>query len=358
MTPNSHKQLRAKLIATTLAGTWRRSVNATSISEAELAEITPLLLGSGAGALGWRRVLNTNLETSPAASELQSAYQLHTIHALLYQHKIKQAFSLLRIHEIEPILIKGWANARLYPEPGLRPYGDIDLCVRPDQFQSASSVLDTQEGRECWVDLHKGLGRLDERHWDEFFGRSQPVNLDDVKVRVLGDEDQLHVSCVHLLDHGAWRPIWLCDVATLVESITEKFDWDRCLGNDKRRARWVVSAIGLARQLLDARIEHCPAIVRDTLLPGWLVPNVLKQWERPCIKDHTPPELIMKSLRRPGRVPKALVNRWPDPIGSTIRLKGEFNELPRLPFQICDYVGKYMAFAARLPGLLQGENRS
>ena len=75
---------------------------------------------------------------------------------------------------------------------------------------------------------------------------------------------------------------------------------------------------------------------------------MLRHWERPCIEDHRAPELIMKTLRHPARLPKAMVKRWPDPIGATIRLKGSFNELPRLPFQVIDYAIKNGRFLKRL----------
>jgi hypothetical protein len=344
-----------QLIAAILSHSWRCPVDMVNISESELGEITPLLLGSGSGALAWRRLLHTSLCTTPPALELKSAYQLHAARALLYQHKIKQAFALLRSHEIEPILIKGWSSARLYPESGLRPYGDIDLCIRPDQYQQAISLLNTAEGIGCWVDLHKGFGWLDNRSWEEVYERSRLVSLDNAGVRVLREEDHLRVSCIHLLGHGAWRPIWLCDIAVSVEQLSKNFDWQVCLGNDRRRAKWVVSAIRLAHQLLGASIEDCPAAVRSARLPGWLIPNVLKHWEKACIKEHKPPELIMKSLRHPSRLPKALFSRWSDPIVATINIEGEFNELPRLPFQVYDYITKYLSFITRLPGLIQGE---
>ena len=343
---------KAIMIAALLKGAWRSTHQAVKISAAQLEEIAPMLSGSGTGPLSWWRIKNTPLSASSAASDLRESYRLHTVQSLLYSQKIKLAFSLLRSNGIEPILIKGWASARLYPEAGLRPYGDIDLCVRPSEYKRAKALLDSPSGKECWVDLHEGMGRLDNRSWDELFECSHLAGLDGVDVRLLGAEDHLRISCVHFLDHGAWRPIWLCDIAASVEAITGDFDWDACLGKDKRRAKWVVSAIGLANQLLDAQIEHCPKIVRGERLPGWLVPSVLKEWERPGVKEHGPPELIMISLRHPTRVPKAMLNRWPDPIGATIRVKGSFNELPRLPFQLKDYLiqtGKFIKRLTRLP---------
>ncbi len=321
----------------------------------ELAAITPLLLTSGAGAVAWWRVKEITLRTSAAALQLQQSYRLHSVNAVLYRHKIKQAVRLLRSNKIEPILIKGWANARLYTEAGLRPFGDVDLCVEPAQYAEAMRVLDSPEGLECWVDLHEGAWRLDHRSWDEWLEHSKLVRLDETDVRILGAEDHLRILCLHLLEHGAWRPIWLCDVGAVLESLPTSFDWNLCLGQDKRRAKWIASVIGLARDILGARVEHCPQAVRDAQLPNWLIPSVLKQWERPGVSEHAPPQLIMKSLRNPASVPKAILNRWPDPIAATIRLKGEFNEWPRLPFQICDYATKYLSFMTRLPRLLQSE---
>lgn len=347
-----------RLIAKVLSGAWRQSPPDLECSTEELAELAPLLLGSGAGALAWWRVRNTDLRASTAATELQKSYLLHTIHASLFAHKTKQAVSLLRSNEIEPILIKGWACARLYPELGLRPYGDVDLCVNPNQYAKAKSLFDGPEGRDYWVDLHQGLRQLDDKDWDELFGRSQLASVEEMSVRILSDEDHLRVLCMHWLGDGAWRPILLCDIAAAIESASANFDWDSCLGKDKRRAKWITSTIGLAHHLLGANLERCPLSVRDAQLPSWLVPTVLRQWETPRIKEHRPPEFIMTSLRHPSHLPKALRNRWPDPIGATIRVKGPFNALPRLPFQITDYFFQTARFLTRLPRLLQSQRHN
>ena len=348
----AQRKSRSELIATMLSGAWRQSLPTLELSIDELAEIAPLLLGSGAGALGWWRIKESSLALSPAGEALHEAYRLHTLHALLYQQKIKRVFSILRANHIEPILIKGWANARLYPQAGLRPYGDVDLCVRPDRYALALRLLLEMDDAKLYpVDLHEALGRLDRRGFDEFYARSQEVALDDERVRVLAPEDHLHIICVHMLEDGAWRPIQLCDIAALVERAGAGFDWDVFLGRDKRRAKWVASAINLAGRLLKARVEDCPAEVRSARLPRWLTPTVLKHWERPCIVDHRPPELIMKTLRHPARVPRAMLQRWPDPIGATIRLRGSFNQLPRLPFQMGDYLLKNGRFLGRLAGV-------
>ena len=184
-----------RLVAATLAGSWRRSPPSLEISTEELELISPLLLSSGAGALGWWRIHNSSLAvSSPAATKLEQAYRFCRLQSALHVHNIKQVFILLRDAGIEPLLMKGWGVARLYAEPGLRQYSDTDLCVRPDQYAMAKDVVRSVEAKGAQVDLHRGAGRLDGLSWDELYERSEVVRLNDVNVRVLGPEDHLALS--------------------------------------------------------------------------------------------------------------------------------------------------------------------
>ena len=106
-----------RLIARVLAGSWRQSREPLVISPAELDLVTPLLLESGAGALGWKRVSNSTLRSAAAALELQQAYRLHALQSAVHERNIQNALTLLRSAGVEPILVKGWAVARLYPDP-------------------------------------------------------------------------------------------------------------------------------------------------------------------------------------------------------------------------------------------------
>ena len=55
---------------------------------------------------------------------------------------ILEAFRVFRQHEIEPILIKGWAAARYYPPDTPRFFGDTDLAVSAGDFQKARSLIE------------------------------------------------------------------------------------------------------------------------------------------------------------------------------------------------------------------------
>jgi hypothetical protein len=339
-----------------LAGSWRRFPPTLDCSAAELEEITPLLLKSGAAALAWRRVCRSELQGVPAADDLHQAYRLNTLHNIIKERIIERAFTLLRSIEVEPILVKGWAAARLYPEQGLRPYGDIDLCVRPEQFAEAETALKTLPNIQYEVDLHCGFAKFGGGSVEAIYARSRLVRLGETEVRVLSAEDHLRFLSIHMLREGAWRPLWLCDIAVAIESRSTDFDWDHCLTENRRLAEWVICALRLAQQLLDADLSHTPAAQQTKQLPRWLVPTILKEWESqfPSMSErHRAP--LGGYLHHPAGILKGLRHRWPNPIEATIDMRAPFNGLPRLPLQFGNCVTRTAKFAARLPKLLREE---
>src|SRR5215831_16023874 len=133
------------VVATSLHGSWRSSPpSELRISTDELDEITPLLYDSGAAGLGWWRIRETDLRGTPSGELLHQAFRLQALQAGIHQTKIQKIFRLMRAVGVEPILLKGWAIARLYPHAALRPYGDIDLFVRPQDFRAAGRVIESE----------------------------------------------------------------------------------------------------------------------------------------------------------------------------------------------------------------------
>ena len=349
------------LVATVLADSWRRSPQELQCSQTEVAEITPLLVASMSGALAWHKVRNSHLKTSAAGLELQEAYRFHSVRTLVREHAIKRVLTLLYREGVEPILVKGWAAARLYPEPGLRPYGDIDLVVRSEQYSATASAISAaiaanEIDTAYYIDLHRGFEDLDDHSFDDLYSHSSILQLDDVDVRVLSPEDHLRVLCVHLLHHNAFRPLWLCDIAAAVENREANFDWNRCLGRHNRRADLVACAIGLAHELLGADVARTPVARRAERLASWLIANVLKQWETPYSMSQAPVTHrapMAKYLRDPRGLLKDLRRRWPNSIEATVYVGGPFNELPRWPFQVGECIGRTAKFIARLPSALR-----
>ena len=335
------------LLATLLEGAWRSSSSIPEELAEELPRLKSLLLESGLAALTWWHVRNWTSLDRRVGEELRQAYLYSTIQAEVCEHEIKRVFTALRSAGVEPILIKGWAAARLYPEVGLRPCGDIDLCVHPAQYATAEAALDEFTDRRFAFDLHDGLADLKERRADDLFSGSELVKLGEVNVRVLGAEDHLRLLCIHFLRHGAYRPLWLCDIAAAVELRPASFDWERCLGAERRRREWIECVVSLAHQLLGARIDGTPAVQSSRRLPRWLIRSVLNQWENPNTMHHgvMKHRAEMASYGRDLRgVLKDIRNRWPNAIEATVNVGGPFNDLPRLPFQIGECVRRTMRF--------------
>ncbi len=340
---------RARRIATVLGGGWRNAPPPLSLSPADLAEVAPLLLETGAAGIAWWRVRqDRGLRDLPAALELEQAYRFQTLRAAVHERLLHDVVPVLRSAGVEPLLAKGWAAARLYPEPGLRPCGDIDLYVRPELHAAARGALVSGASPPAPVDLHRGFSDLDDRGAEELHARSRQVSLDGVKLSLLGPEDHLRLLCLHLLRHGAWRPLWLCDVAVGLESRPQGFDWDLLLRGDRRRADAVACALGLASRLLGARVEGTPVAERAERLPSWLVPTVLRSWEAGFVWRRP----MAGYLRRPAGLPGELRRHWPNSIEGTIGVGGPFNELPRLPFQLAFAALRTARFALRAPRLL------
>jgi hypothetical protein len=332
-----------RLVAEILSGAWRcEEARELQITEAELDAVTPLLYDSGTAGLGWQRLKNTSLRNCASAEMLHQAYRLQSIQSEIHEQKIQKVFRLFREAKIEGVLGKGWASAGMYSSRALRPYGDIDICVRAEHFKIAKELLSDPGASDCWVDLHEHFSEIDDRSIEQLFERSQIVALGQEQIRILGPEDQLALSCIHLLKHGAWRPLWLCDVGVAIETLPESFAWDVCLGTSQTRANWIACAIGLAKQLLGANTRNVPATL-DREVPAWLLENVLEQWRRPFAINQPPmshPIPMADLLRHPSGLFEGLRQRWPNPIVATISLNREFNNLPRLPYQMANCLSR------------------
>lgn len=339
-------QSPGRLLATTLAGSWRECPDPLSLDLRDLDQVTPLLYGSGAAALGWWCLRENDLRESPSGEILHQAYRLLVLQARTHETRIQKIFRLLRTANVEPILIKGWAIARHYPQTALRPYGDIDLLVRPADLDAAKSIVASEEARDCWIDLHARLSQLTDRSIDDLFARSRLVNCGEEEVRVLAAEDHFGLLAIHLLQHGAWRPVWLCDIALLLESMND-FDWSLCLGNEKRRVNWILAAVGLAVKLLGARARDEMIASKASPVPLWLTDSVLKAWATPFAGSQPPmshPAPMRSYLRHPRGLRAGLATRWPNPILATMSVNGQFNRWPRWPYQI----GNLLSRAGRL----------
>ena len=209
---------------------------------------------------------------------------------------------------LHAILIKGWSTARLYPEPGLRRPGDVDLCFAPEELARAVELRGEFREDFTLTDFHEGVPDLPDRTWGEIFRRTRLERLEDRAIRVLSWEDHLRLTCRHLVRHGGCTPTMLCDVAVLLESSPDNFDWYECLRGDFHERRWILAVIGLARELLGAEIKDA-GIRKAARVPAWLTGVLPRVWA--AGREKRP---FGYYLQRPREGWTALRYRWLNPL--------------------------------------------
>jgi hypothetical protein len=307
--------------------------------------VQPVLLASGAGALAWRRLRQAEAARSPAGFELQQSYRLHAIESLLHERQLARIMGRLHGAGVEPLLGRGWAAARHYPEAGLRPYRNFDLYVGAAQQAAARAAL---EGEQAGVVLNVASAELNDRSWSLLNERAQSVPLGGGQVRVFGPEDHLRLLALQMFRRGACRPLWLCDVAAILETSAATFDWAHFLSGDRRRTDWVGCALVLARDLIGADLAGGPPVVTSRVLPHWLVNTTLRQWSD--VPPAAPrPAPAVSRLAAPQAALRALRAGWPNGIEATVGVRGPFNAIPRLPFQLAECVSRTARLTLRRP---------
>ncbi len=178
---------------------------------------------------------------------------------------------------IPVILLKGPAIARwLYDDGTHRPYFDIDLLVRPADWERATAILaemgfrdrDRWRGGEgtdrmahaatwaradgCAVDLHWsvfGATVAPEIVWQVLSARTETVRVGRVELPILARGPLAAQVALHAAQHGAREPQPIADVERLVQ---------RATADDWREARQVVDELG-ATEAFAAGLRLVPA---------------------------------------------------------------------------------------------------
>lgn len=332
-------------MASVLRQSWRSTPPVFSGTDSDLDVAVPILTATGAASLAWWRLRQSFRSATRFDEDLKDAFRTHSLQAALHERAIRTVLAELSASGVDSLLVKGWSVARTYAEPALRPYGDIDLCVT--DLDAARTALAGDAMLQHNVDLHEGGQHLIDVPFDAVIAASRTVDLDGVKVRIPSPEHHLRILCLHLLYHGAWRPLWLCDIGASMELVGEDFDWAVFLGTDSVRAGWMTSTLRLAESVLGADLSRAPAAVRNATLPGWLERSVLREWSR----SHrwTSARTLGASIaRRPWAAPFEIVRRWPDPIRASVAFGAPFDRGWRTPYQLRYSLTRFRNVASQL----------
>lgn len=144
------------------------------------------------------RMQDDNRPSQKMLVKMQSVMRDNLIHQMRLKQILVSAVKLLREHNIEPVLLKGFGLALLYPNPSLRQFGDIDLFIGLDNFHEACALLRTLPGGYNWGDVHD-IGR----HYNIEFG-AYPMEIHRVSADVVeAREHALYASMEKdgLVDH-------------------------------------------------------------------------------------------------------------------------------------------------------------
>lgn len=359
-------------IAEALSGAWRPDQRTPITAPNDLIRFAPIITSTGAGPLVWERLRElSTFAGSDEAAVLEETYRITQLLAAMQAEAIERVAGILETAGIVPLIFKGWAVAQFYAAPSLRPVGDIDLCAPPGRYAEMATLLASHAhgvpgstleigesttgftldfdlpGQVTRVDLHRNLDRFHLKPLADIFSRSQLTPIGSANIRTPSLEDHLRLLCLHFLQHGASRPIWLCDVSAMLEALPEDFDWELCLGDEPLCRHWITVVVALARELLDARLNAVPARFPRPQLPRWLVPTVLKQWSRPFNVYMPRPRFAYVLRRLPTQILSEFVARWPDPITATVSLNGAFDAKPRWPYQVTFFALAAWSFMAR-----------
>ncbi len=245
--------------------------------------------------------------------------------------RAQRAFSLFRQHGIEPILIKGLAADRFYPECKLRGSVDMDMAVSANDFEAARAISKSSAANGLAIDLHRELRHHDTVGWDDLFENSLVVEFDQGSIRILRPEDHLRVLCVHWLTDGGANKDRLWDMYYAVENRSVEFDWDRFLNlvSDRRR-RWLLCTLGLASRYLGLDLSNTPVERENTDIPEWIVRTVEREWAKNT--QHLPLHIALGDTKLFWK--QILKRLRPNPIWATVQMEGSFDAKTRVFYQL------------------------
>jgi len=294
---------------------------------------------------GWQNQISTSggqisggnppENTDVKANDTEEKYKL--ILFRVYEKRIEQIWKEFEENNLKPILIKGWRAAQYYPKPHLRSIGDIDLAVSPEEFEKAAKLIKNLQERE--VDLHRGLKHLDKASWEDIFSNSLRVKCGDTLIRVLRPEDDLRVLCTHWLNDSGANKEKLWDLYYAFDRRSPDFDWGRFLdtAGAKRRV-WFICAIGIAHKHLGLEIENTPIAEEAKHLPKWLTRTIEREWESDVKFKY-----LHRSLNSPSEFFQQLKKRFPpNPVQATVEMEGDFDNKPRIVYQISNMFYRLM----------------
>ncbi len=268
-----------------------------------------------------------------SGQQIVDEYRWNLLQKNILERHAALAFTLFRETGIEPILIKGLAAGRFYPDSQPRVSVDLDLAVATADFDRARQVARSDAAAGLAIDLHRELRHLDTVPWADIFENSVTLPLEGGKIRIPRPEDHLRIVCLHWLTDGGRVKERLYDVYYAVSKREPMFDWDRFFGVvSPTRQRWLECTLGLTAKYLGLDLTDTPAAGADEKLPRWLTDTVEREWSAEV--KFEPMEVAVLDRRKFVHQLGRRLN--PNPIWATVQAEGSFDAPTRLHYKIAN----------------------
>lgn len=185
---------------------------------------------------------------------LTERYRAQAFFTLGMTAELFRLLNHLASRAIGALVIKGPVlSMRCYGDPGLRPYGDLDLIVRERDVRLVTELMiglgyqpriplaaiDAGRAPGEYVFRHAQSGILVEFHTEstfryhprpvsveKLFARRASVRFDGHEAAALSPEDELVLISIHAAKHCWTRLLWIADVAAFASHV-ENLDWKR-----------------------------------------------------------------------------------------------------------------------------------
>jgi Uncharacterised nucleotidyltransferase len=216
---------------------------------------------------------------------------------LSLNHHLREVLLALETETIPVLVFKGLVlAATMYGNLGLREFADLDLLVRPEDFDQATAVLVRlgfevelnthweihfiHPERGCAVDLHRSLTPRFmpmKLRFEDFMASAQRVTIAGTTLTTLALEDAIILQCVHLVK-DCWdvkthfrnhlRFHKLCDLARSLQH--PNLEWPRLVlrAQAMRAERMLLFGLKLTHDLLGSVLPEGlqSKILRNPLL--------------------------------------------------------------------------------------------
>ncbi|MCK9520950.1 MAG: nucleotidyltransferase family protein [Dehalococcoidia bacterium] len=243
-----------------------------------------------------------HLASAPRFAPIRRAATAQALRSLGLFGELRHILRELSDRNVPVVVLKGPVIAQEhYPDPALRPYGDLDILVHESDLDTVAGLLVDRNYREKNGHAHSerlhhchGLfqrifiqpdtGRIVEVHCDHLQIGLEPVGMDEIweracptlvggdVVRALALEDLFVQLCVHLNRHGFERLIWFKDLDLLVRGGRLNWERVRVLANQQDCTDTVAYTLSLLTRMLRTPL---PAPAHDLVRSqGWWSRNV------------------------------------------------------------------------------------